>query len=362
LEYFIFFEVLNVASFKKAMKDNVINRITSAQVAHKRDVINQRRKKLGEPQIVPWLGLNVSFTKDGLTQLLGTLPANLDPSFQAGAVKQAASLNDPLDANGNPIWKAPFLSGSIHGVFFITGPDEKFVDKHHEELLKLLGSSVQVVYEEKGHVRPDAEKGHEHFGFLDGVSQPGIRGLTERSNPTTEPDQGLPGQDLIWPGEFVIGYPKQNPNDPVAPGPTPALPAPWLKNGSYMVFRRLEQKVPEFKAFASHQATALGTGSELMASRIVGRWRSGAPVELTPLQDDSSLGPDSIRNNEFAYGNDRFSALAPTQDISARPIRAMMRVKDRPRPEFKHTALFAPASRSVLKLVRPKRRRHNREG
>src|SRR3954453_10661476 len=37
--------------------------------------------------------------------------------------------------------------------------------------------------------------GAEHFGYRDGISQPGIRGY----------GPGLPGQDLIWPGEFVFG-------------------------------------------------------------------------------------------------------------------------------------------------------------
>jgi hypothetical protein len=60
-----------------------------------------------------------------------------------------------------------------------------------------------------------------------------------------------------------------------------------------MVFRRFEQKVPEFTAFVAQQAAALGMDSELLASRMVGRWRSGAPLELTPLQDDTGLGPDA---------------------------------------------------------------------
>jgi Dyp-type peroxidase family len=170
---------------------------------------------------------------------------------------------------------------------------------------------MSVVYSEIGNVRPDAERGHEHFGFRDGVSQPGIRGLTPRSNPTAEPDQGLPGQDLIWPGQFVFSYSGQDPNDPIKPAPPPAMAAPWLKNCAYMVFRRLEQKVPEFSAFGAQQAAALGMDSELLASRMVGRWRSGAPLELTPLQDDTGLGPDATRNNNFVFGNDPFQRACP---------------------------------------------------
>jgi Dyp-type peroxidase family len=174
-----------------------------------------------------------------------------------------------------------------------------------------LGSSVKVVYAEMANVRPGAQRGHGHFGFLDGVSQPGIRGLTPPSDPRHRPNQGLPGQDLIWPGEFVFGYPGQDPDDPVKTGPHPDMAAPWMRNGSLMVFRRLEQKVPEFRKFVAHRAVRLGMDRELLAARLVGRWKSGAPLELTPLRDDPSLGGDASRNNDFEYGEDTFERKCP---------------------------------------------------
>jgi hypothetical protein len=51
-------------------------------------------------------------------------------------------------------------------------------------LLGLLGASVKVMSSEIGNTRSGAERGHQHFGFLNGISQPGIRGLTHASNPT----------------------------------------------------------------------------------------------------------------------------------------------------------------------------------
>ena len=47
-----------------------------------------------------------------------------------------------------------------------------------------------------------------------------------------------------------------------------------------MVFRRLEQKVPEFRRFVQQQAPRLGMDRELLSARMVGRWKSGAPLEL----------------------------------------------------------------------------------
>jgi len=257
----------------------------------------------------PWLGLNVSFTKDGLTKLLGPKRARLDASFENGADNQATwlTLNDPPPYQ----WLLTFTSAIIDGVFFVAGPKETFVTDYSQELLGHLSDSIGVVHQEMGKVRPSALRSNEHFGFLDRVSQPGIRGLTKRSN-QKEPNEGFPGQDLVWPGEFVFGYSGQDPYDPVAPGTPPTLPASWVKNGSLMVFRRLEQRVPEFNTFVRAQAQNLGIHSpELLASRMVGRWKSGAPLLLAPHQDHPVLGKDPERNNDFEYSSDPLQGFCP---------------------------------------------------
>jgi deferrochelatase/peroxidase EfeB len=152
------------------------------------------------------------------------------------------------------------------------------------------------------------------------------------SNPTYAPNEGLPGQDLIWPGEFLFGYPGQDPKNPVKAGPPPEMAASWMKNGLFMVFRRLEQKVPEFRKFVAAQAARLGMDAELLAARMVGRWKSGAPLELAPLRDNPALGADKNRNNNFTYSDDpfqlvmtRFNANTPMRRISARRTHATTR-------------------------------------
>src|SRR5262249_60234411 len=107
------------------------------------------------------------------------------------------------------------------------------------ELLGLLAGSIKVVYSEIGQTRPGTERAHEHFGFLDGVSQPGVRGLTTVGEAWRSPNQLLPGQDLIWPGEFVFGYPGQHPQDPHKEGPAPDMAGPGGRHGSVSGFLRL---------------------------------------------------------------------------------------------------------------------------
>src|SRR5262249_16876477 len=253
--------------------------------------------------------LNLSFTKDGITQLIGADRPRLDPSFERGAdhPDTTGTLHDPPKSR----WLPKFAADRIHGVFLITAPDPASVMFASNELLRILGSSISAIYSETGTTRPGPERGHEHFGFLDGISQPGIRGLTRRSDPAHRPDQGLPGQDLIWPGEFVFGYPGQNSNHPTREGAPAEMAAPWLRNGSYMVFRRLEQKVPEFRKLVADQARQLGKDPELLAARMVGRWKSGAPLELAPLRDYPGLGHDDKRNNDFEFGEDPAQRRCP---------------------------------------------------
>ncbi len=40
---------------------------------------------------------------------------------------------------------------------------------------------------------------------------------------------------------------------------------------------------------------------ELVAAKLMGRWRSGAPLVLAPEKDDPALGADMQRNNDFNY-------------------------------------------------------------
>jgi len=308
-ELFIFFRIAEPARFKARTNENLVGRVTSTLTVKERDRSLYGGPRQQDLEAKAWLGLNLGFTKDGLTRLLGPSRPRLDEAFERGAdhSKTTASLNDPPLSQ----WKSRWHSDTIDGVFLIAGPDPSFVNHYGNELLARFGTVIKIVYSEIANVRPRAERGHEHFGFRDGVSQPGIRGLTRPSKPIYRADQGLPGQDLVWPGEFVFGYSGQHPEHPAKEGPPPPMAAPWMRNGSYMVFRRLEQKVPEFRKFVAEQAARLGMDRELLAARMVGRWKSGAPLELAPQRDDPRLGGDDGRNNDFEFGDDPSQRKCP---------------------------------------------------
>jgi deferrochelatase/peroxidase EfeB len=61
--------------------------------------------------------------------------------------------------------------------------------------------------------------------------------------------------------------------------------------------------VAAFRTYLRSQASS-PEEEELIAAKMVGRWRSGAPLVLAPARDDPVLGSDPKRNNEFSYADD----------------------------------------------------------
>ena len=78
-------------------------------------------------------------------------------------------------------------------------------------------------------------------------------------------------------------------------------------------YRQLQQLVPEFNKFLHDNPVVINgfplpgdQGSELLGARFIGRWKSGAPIELTPFQDDPKLAKDAQRNNNFDFSGESF--------------------------------------------------------
>lgn len=141
--------------------------------------------------------------------------------------------------------------------------------------------------------------GKEHFGFADGVSQPFLAGKT---------DPGAPHDRAVDPaidtGEILLGY--RN-----AYGKLPSSPRlgdlDLGNNGTYLVFRKLHQHVDRFWGYVADRARELESDpaaaaalTEVLGAKLVGRWKSGAPLVLSPDRDDTAYAtPERI--NAFAY-------------------------------------------------------------
>ena len=123
--------------------------------------------------------------------------------------------------------------------------------------------------------------GFEPFGFRDGISQPFVEGLSK---------SGPPGQ-TVRAGEFVLGYVNEHGHLTDEP-----LLETIGRNGSYLVFRQLEQDVRGFWRWID-SAVEHPSQRTRLAAKMVGRWPGGAPLALSPERDDPALA----EANDFAY-------------------------------------------------------------
>lgn len=108
-----------------------------------------------------------------------------------------------------------------------------------------------------------------------------------------------------------------------------------MTDGSFLCFRKLQQNVPEFNKFLVDASDTLGTWSGQLGSRLVGRWPSGCPVELSPDFDDTNIGNDPERRNNFDFesGNSFRCPVAahirktnPRSDLGQRSIVNQIRI------------------------------------
>lgn len=318
-EMLIFFKMTQVAAAKKWLQSIEPFIATAAEViAFNQLFKTTRRRRQGEEGTVRSTFINIGFTFEGLTKLTPDANEFTDVAFKDGLHNRSASLGDPTNPNivGH---QSQWVIGGAHnvpdGVLIVASDDPSHLAKTVKKLEKSFGAGLKVMFKQRGETLPGALAGHEHFGFKDGISQPGIRGrlpeaphafLTQREDPT-DPNKGKPGQDLLHAGEFIFGYPTQigqpDPNHEglnLNLGETSIAGPAWATNGSYLVFRRLRQDVKGFHAFVKSTAAALsGSNSafatltaEKFGAKLVGRWASGAPIVNNPDRDNPNNATD----------------------------------------------------------------------
>jgi Dyp-type peroxidase family len=234
--------------------------------------------------------VTVAFSWNGL-RALGVDEASLatfPEEFKQGMVARAQMLGDT--GNNHPDhWRGNLASPDVHAIAILFSRDEAAKERAQSEHAKLVAQceGVELLSWLDLNATPPFDHAHDHFGYRDRLSQPAIEGSGE--DPT--PGSGAP----LKPGEFILGYPDED-------GPPANLPQPAVlsRNGSFMAYRRLEEHVARFRDFLRANSKS-PQEEELLAAKLMGRWRSGAPLTLAPDQDDPELGADPQRNNNFNY-------------------------------------------------------------
>jgi Dyp-type peroxidase family len=323
--------VIRDVAAAKAWLSRIAPHISSlAEVIHFNRLFRARRRRLGhDPMglIATWA--NIALSHGGIAKLTSQAEADgvPDEGFRQGLPDRAADLGDRPLIDGEPVsshW-AVGAAGRVPDILLIVaGDDREQLERVVTQLCPGAGDlagAPEVIWRELGETRSDLP-GHEHFGFKDGVSQPGVRGLISRApdvylaerllrdRPDGEISFASPGMPLVWPGQFVFGYPSSDRKNG-QPVPAAELKPAWLRNGSLLVFRRLQQDVAAFHAFLRAAAATLaatpdfpGLMPERLGAMLVGRWPSGAPLGRAPLQDSAALANDPFSRNDFLFADD----------------------------------------------------------
>jgi deferrochelatase/peroxidase EfeB len=220
-------------------------------------------------------------------------------------------------------------SKPVHVGLILHAIDDRALDAAcAAERLRLEGTNGGVVEhsgtEQRGY-RPGADT--EPFGFRDGIAQPSIAGMTGRGVPT---------------GEFILGYPNHYGVIPPTPVISSALdphallpaldnpyhaPGRWRdfgRHGTFVVYRKLEQHVGLFWNTLREEAVRLRGAADpgymvWLASKMVGRWPSGAPLIESPAHKEttestsvsSAVDPSRSANDAFEYGGDPNGLACP---------------------------------------------------
>jgi Dyp-type peroxidase family len=234
--------------------------------------------------------VSVAFTWNGL-RALGVDEASLatfPEEFKQGMVARGEMLGD-TGVNHPDNWMGGLASPDLHAIVILFARDDTERARCRVEHDKLVAQceGVDVLSSLDLEATPPFDYAHDHFGYRDRMSQPVIEGSGEE--PT--PGSGTP----LKAGEFILGYPDED-------GPPANLPQPEIlsRNGSYMAYRCLQEHVGAFRDFLRRNGQTREE-QELVAAKLMGRWRSGAPLVLAPDKDDPALGADARRNNDFNY-------------------------------------------------------------
>ncbi len=215
-----------------------------------------------------------------------------DAAFRDGMRERRHRLNDPHFQHWAPEYK--LNEDNIHALVIVAPAKGVTADKATKELNKVkeritnnlatFGGSILV--DQRGNHERN-EEGHviEHFGFVDGVSQPQFIYYDKKNPKAKEYDQYTPLKRVLEEDRHGDGG-----------------------YGSFFVYRMLEQNVETFNAAVENVAKELKQSPELVGAMAVGRFKNGTPL-TTHGTPDSHYSPNT--HEDFDYDGDKDGNKCP---------------------------------------------------
>ncbi|MGQ0617280.1 MAG: Dyp-type peroxidase, partial [Acidimicrobiia bacterium] len=218
--------------------------------------------------------------------------AGIATPHRSGFRGDRADSDPPLGAGGGGDPEAgPAAARRVDGLLAVFGLDDAAVASRVAAFaagLEAIGGTAGAAI--VAFNLPDRK---EHFGFVDGISQPVLTG-TDRADDADR-------WSLVAAGECVLGLQdeSQGPPPPVpnVPGVDQGPEACFGAGGSYLVIRQLAQRVADLRAWALEASGGDQARADDLAAQLVGRRQDGTSL-LTDAPGAPALGPD---DNDFGY-------------------------------------------------------------
>jgi deferrochelatase/peroxidase EfeB len=192
--------------------------------------------------------------------------------------------NDPaqwrfagIDSNtGSPV--------IVHGMVSIyRSANASELDGDVRRLRELLGDRASVCFEQRAQAL--GRRGEIHFGYRDGIGQPRFS-LAKQSNETAATDKDNPAQrhdahnrSISPVGDLLLGAAYRNSRGGYYIG---ELPEALATHGTYAALRVMEQHIDAFERLLTDVEQEHDVSRELLAAKLVGRWRNGRPLAEYP--------------------------------------------------------------------------------
>jgi Dyp-type peroxidase family len=291
---YVFYRVVDGAAGRAFLR-KLVPLVTSAAM----------RSLIGSAKQRPEVTTDVAISYAGLRALgLPELSLRGFPEeFAVGMRKRCAVLGDngpSAPEHWDPIWRR---DAPVHVLVFINGASVAAIERRYEQISGFAAASdgkVQLLtghrgddgqedlpYQEGSALYEDGEPSpKEHFGFVDGISNPFFKGCG--AHPSAVVGNGKLvrrgfGAELSWApletGEFLLGH--RDESNQLPAGPQPPILA---TNGTFMAYRKLHENVRAFQTYIEQAGAHFPGGKEALAAKFAGRWRNGAPIAKFPTQ------------------------------------------------------------------------------
>lgn len=222
-------------------------------------------------------------------QLLDRFPTAYreGPRLRSGRLGDTGD-NDPVHWRiaGVHAEKGPVV---LHGMVSIyRSADAQALDGDVRRMGELLGDRAAVCFEQRAQALE--RRGEIHFGYRDGIGQPRFAHAKESDEESAKNSQashdgtyGATRGPLSPVGDLLLGADYRNSRGGYYIGD---LPEALATHGTYAALRIIEQHVAVFERWLADVEKEHGVSRELLAAKLVGRWRNGLPLAKYPAEPD----------------------------------------------------------------------------